>query len=179
MTRIKNILVPVDFSNASKHALRYACELADTFEATLHVLHAVENPYRAGGYTEFYALPPEFFDQVEQEARKQLETLLTREERARYGAVLVYRTGVPATEILDYVRAEGNIDLIVMATHGRGGVARLMMGSVADKVVRGAPCPVLTLRQPDEWAGQHESRSVTPAGSGGVTDERRKSSGGY
>jgi universal stress protein A len=153
MTRIKNILVPVDFSDASKQALRYACELADTFEASLHVLHAVENPYLPSGYMEFYAPPQEFFEQIEQEARKQLETLLTREEQARYGAVLVHRTGGPAQEILDYVRAQGHIDLIVMATHGRGGVARLMMGSVADKVVRAAPCPVLTLR-PGESTGQ-------------------------
>ena len=154
MTRIKNIVVPVDFSDASKQALRYACELADTFEASLHVLHAVENPYQAGGYTEFYALPQEYFDQVEKEARKQLETLLTKEELTRYGAVLVHRTGAPAQEILDYVRAQGHIDLIVMATHGRGGVARLMMGSVADKVVRAAPCPVLTLRLSEESRGQ-------------------------
>ncbi len=55
--------------------------------------------------------------------------------------------------------AEGNIDLIVMATHGRGGVARLMMGSVADKIVRGAPCPVLTLRQSDESAA-HASHAA-------------------
>ena len=55
MSRIKNILIPVDFSNASKRALRYACELADTFEATLHVLHVVEHPYLPGGYMEFYA----------------------------------------------------------------------------------------------------------------------------
>src|SRR5437867_4435888 len=120
MTRIKNILVPVDFSEASKQALRYACELADTFEASLHVLHAVENPYLPGGYMEFYPPPAEFFDQIERDARKQLETLLTSEEKARYGAVLVHRTGVPAQEILDYVRGQGHIDLIVMATHGRG-----------------------------------------------------------
>ena len=154
MSHIKNILVPVDFSSASKHALRYACELAETFDATLHVLHAVEHPYGAGGYMEFYAPPPEFFEQIEQAACKQLESLLTREEQARYGAVLVSRTGVPVTEILDYVRAQGAIDLIVMATHGRGAVARLMMGSVAEQVVRGAPCPVLTLSQSGESAGQ-------------------------
>ena len=81
MTRIKNILVPVDFSDASKQALRYACELADTFEASLHVLHAAENLFVRSGYTEFYPLPQEFFDQIEQEARKQLETLLTRRSR--------------------------------------------------------------------------------------------------
>jgi len=154
MSRIKNILIPVDFSNASKRALRYARELADTFEATLHVLHVVEHPYLPGGYMEFYAPPAQFFDQVEQESHEQLEALLTPEDRARYGAVLVSRTGVAALEILDYVRSGGNIDLIVMATHGRGGVARLMMGSVAEQIVRGAPCPVLTLSQSGESAAQ-------------------------
>ena len=59
-----------------------------------------------------------------------------------------------APEILDYVRSGGNIDLIVMATHGRGGVARLMMGSVAEQIVRGAPCPVLTLSQSGESTAQ-------------------------
>jgi universal stress protein A len=159
MTRIKNILVPVDFSDAAKQALRYACELADTFEASLHVLHAVENPYLPGGYMEFYPLPAEFFDQIEREARRQLETVLTSEEQARYGAVLVQRTGVPAQEILHYVRAQGHIDLIVMATHGRGGVARLMMGSVADKIVRAAPCPILTLR----FSGEQTERTSRAA----------------
>ena len=154
MTRIKNILVPVDFSDASNQALRYACELADTFEASLHVLHAVENPYLPGGYMEFYPPPAEFFEQIEREARTQLETLLTREEQDRYGAILVQRTGRPAEEIVEYVRAQGHIDLIVMATHGRGGVARLMMGSVTERVVRGAPCPVLTLRPSGASTGQ-------------------------
>ena len=62
-----------------------------------HILHVGENPFGAGGYMEVYVPPPDFFEQIEQEARKQLESLLTREEQARYGAVLVYRTGVPAT----------------------------------------------------------------------------------
>jgi nucleotide-binding universal stress UspA family protein len=103
---------------------------------------------------EFYPPPPELFEQIEREAQRQLETQLSSEEQARYGAVLVDRTGMPAHEILDYVRSQGHIDLIVMATHGRGGVARLMMGSVTDKVVRGAPCPVLTLRVSGESTGQ-------------------------
>jgi nucleotide-binding universal stress UspA family protein len=67
-------------------------------------------------------------------------------EKARYRATLVLRKGAPAQEILAYLREHDDIDLIVMATHGRGGVARLMMGSVADKIVRAAPCPVVTIR---------------------------------
>ena len=159
MTPIKNILVPVDFSDASKQALRYACTIADAFGASLHVLHAAENPYLPGGYMEFYAPPPEFFERAEQDARRTLEDTLTEEEKIRYRAVLVDCTGVPAHEILNYLRDQGNIDLVVMSTHGRGGVARLMMGSVADKVVRAAPCPVLTLR-PSEEASRPASRAA-------------------
>jgi universal stress protein A len=146
MTPIRNILVPLDFSEASSEALRYACRLADTFGATLHLLHAAGNPHLPGGYMEFYAPPAELFEQLEQDAIKRLNDSLTAEERSRYGVVLVYREGAAASEILGYLNDTTQIDLVVMATHGRGGIARLVMGSVAERVVRAAPCPVLTLR---------------------------------
>jgi nucleotide-binding universal stress UspA family protein len=153
MTRIKNILVPTDFSDASQQALRYACNLADAFGASLHLLHVGENPYLPGGYMELYTPPPELFLQVEREALKMLQAALSPEEQARYGAVFVYRQGAPAPEILHYVQEQQHIDLIVMGTHGRGAIARLLMGSVAEKVVRAAPCPVLTIRPPATAAG--------------------------
>jgi universal stress protein A len=146
MAPIKNMLVPMDFSHASKQALRYACDIANAFDATLHLLHAGENPYVPGGYMEFYAPPPEFIETMERDARRSLESALSDEEKAKNRAVLVYRMGVPAQETLGYLCEQGTIDLVVMSTHGRGGVARLMMGSVADKIIRAAPCPVLTLR---------------------------------
>lgn len=152
MTTTKKILVPTDFSDASRQALRYACTLADSLNASLCLLHVVENQYLPGGYMEYYAPPPEYFEQVEREARRTLEALLTPEEQNTYRATLVQRTGPAAHEILSYLREQGDIDLVVMATHGRGGVARLMMGSVADKVVRTAPCPVLTIRAPEQSA---------------------------
>ena len=162
MARIKNILVPVDFSNASKQAcgMPASSPTHSTPHSTCCTRRSIVSCRRIHGVL---VPPPDFFEQIEQEARKQLESVLTREEQARYGAVLVYRTGVPATEILDYVRAEGHIDLIVMATHGRGGVARLMMGSVADKVVRGAPCPSPDAAAVRRSGSTRESRSVTPA----------------
>jgi universal stress protein A len=146
MAAIKTILVPTDFSEASRQALRYACSLADAVGASLHILHVMENPYFAGGYMEVYAPPQEYFEQVEEQARKGLEAALTDGERQKYRAILVRRSGSPANEILSYLRERGDIDLVVMATHGRGGVSRLMMGSVADKIVRAAPCPVVTIR---------------------------------
>ena len=146
MAAIKKIVVPTDFSDASREALRYACGLAEDLKASVVVVHAIENPYLPGGYMELYAPPPDFYEQVERQSREDLEALLTLEERARYRVALVQRTGAAAHEILAFLREQGDVDLVVMATHGRGGVARLMMGSVTDKVLRAAPCPVLTIR---------------------------------
>ena len=143
---IKNILVPTDFSDGSKTALAQACEIAAAFGASLHVMHVVPNPFAGGAYMEMYAPPgPEYFEQLDQEARARLDECLTAQDKDRYHAVLSTRSGVAAEQILERLREEPRIDLVVMATHGRGGVSRLMMGSVAERVVRAAPCPVLTL----------------------------------
>jgi nucleotide-binding universal stress UspA family protein len=146
MAGIKKILVPTDFSEASKESLRYACELADALDASLHIIHVNQNPYVSGGLLEVHVLPPDFFEEIDRATSRDLEALLTAEEKTKYRAVLLRRTGAAAYEILDYLREQADFDLVVMATHGRGGAARLMMGSVADKIVRAAPCPVLTIR---------------------------------
>ena len=146
MSGLQKILVPTDFSKASAAALEYAGRLADAFDASLCILHSVENPYPMVGHAEFGSLPQHVFDSLECQAHTNLATILTPEQAERYRATLVLCRGVAAQEILRYVQEQGDISLIVMATHGRGGVARLMMGSVADKVVREAPCPVLTIR---------------------------------
>lgn len=145
---IRNILVPTDFSGASQEAVRYACDLASALGATLHVVHVLENPFAPGAFMEMYSPPPaEYFTDLERQADEKLRACLTDEERTRSRAVLSTRLGVPSSEILDRLGEDPAIDLVVMATHGRGGVARLVMGSVADKVIRAAPCPVLTMRE--------------------------------
>ena len=148
MSLITKILVPLDFSAASRDALRYACELADAVGASLHVLHAVQTPQIPGGSIEVPLPDPWLIEQLEEEGRSLLDASLTDAQKQAYRAVLVQRSGHAGHEILDYVRERGDIDLIVMATHGRGGLSRFMMGSVADRVIREAPCPVLTLRAP-------------------------------
>jgi len=148
MAVITTILVPTDLSAESDRALAYACDLAHALGASLHILHVVEDPFAAGAFMEMYTPPPAgYVDRMERDAQARLDTLLTPERKARYAAVTVTRIGAPARQILEYVREHPAIGLIVMATAGRGGVARLMMGSVADKVVRTAPCPVLTLHR--------------------------------
>jgi universal stress protein A len=159
MSGIKKILVPTDFSEASTESLRYACTLADALHASLHIIHVNQNPYLPGGFLDFYVPPPDYLLEIERATSRNLEALLTAEEKAKYGAVLVRRTGGAAYEILNYLREQGDIDLVVMATHGRGGAARLMMGSVADRVVHAAPCPVLTIRAAGE-PGAHTNRAA-------------------
>ena len=153
MQPVKIILVPTDFSPASKQALEYACNLADMLDASLHIIHVLEDPFTSGAFSG-YAPPSEnFLEELARRARAELESQLTGEDKAKYAALFVLRIGSPAREILEYVKEQGAIDLVVLATAGRAGVARLMMASVADKIVRGAPCPVLTLHPPDRATG--------------------------
>ena len=153
MQAIKIILVPTDFSAASKRALRYACKLADATGASIHLIHVMDNRYVPSVLPGHFApLPAGFLEELDQRTRAELESQLTPEEKAKYCVEFVLRMGPPAHEILEYLNDQEAIDLVVMATAGRGGVARLMMGSVADKIVRAAPCPVLTLHPPEHVA---------------------------
>lgn len=152
---ISNILVPTDFSAGSEEALHYAYDLAVDLGATLHIVHVLENPFAPGAFMEMYSPPPaEYFVDMERRSEDKLRTLLTPEQKARVHAVLSTRLGVPGSEILDRLGEDPKIDLVVMATHGRGGVARLVMGSVTDKIIRSAPCPVLTIREHPRRAGR-------------------------
>ena len=161
MRPIQSILVPTDFSDASGRALAYAREVADAFGATLHLLHVFENPFAAGAFMDMYTpAPEEYVEQLERQARTKLEGLLTEAQKVAYSAVFAARMGAAAPEILEYARQHGAIDLIVLATGGRGRVARLMMGSVADKIVRTAPCPVLTVHPHDRHDAGEESHAA-------------------
>ena len=144
---ISNILVPTDFSARSEAALHCAKELAKVTGASLHLLHVIENPFAPGGFMEMYSLPPNDPKDLDAAARERLSECLNDEDKAAYHATLTTAIGIPAREILQRLAEQPKIDLVVMATHGRGGVARVVMGSVADKVMRGATCPVLTLKE--------------------------------
>jgi nucleotide-binding universal stress UspA family protein len=145
--RLTKVLVPTDFSEPSATALAYALALARTFGASLHVLHVVEEPL-AQGWNGF-GLPelPELRAQVLADAQQRLEQAVPPLERDRQATELVTCLGAADREIVSFAKAR-QVDLIVMGTHGRGGMAHLLLGSVAEKVVREAPCPVLTVRHP-------------------------------
>jgi nucleotide-binding universal stress UspA family protein len=150
MIVIKKILVATDFGPASETALSYGRALAELFGAALHVLHVTENAYAtaASGY-EYASVPPQIQEEIERAARKQTEALLTEEDRRTLHATAVTVThNTPAAAIVEYARTN-TVDLIVLGTYGRGAFAHLFMGSVAERVVRMAPCPALTVRHPE------------------------------
>jgi nucleotide-binding universal stress UspA family protein len=145
--RFTRILVPTDFSPASDAALATAKDLAERFGASIHLLHVLEDPYATSAYaTEVYGfLPQGLRESWQQNAEARLLTLLPAEERTRFGGTTGVLFGPPAKTIVEHA-ADNGFDLIVMGTHGRGGVAHLLLGSVAERVVRSARCPVLTVR---------------------------------
>lgn len=143
MISLKRILVPTDFSETSEAAVKYGMALARVFKAQLYLLHVPE-PGEAAGVEH----PIGLADITQNPAGEQLSTLLTDEEMAELRPERVMRNGKPSNEIVRYAQ-ENDIDLIVMGTHGREGVARVMIGSVAEMVVRRAPCPVLTVHHPE------------------------------
>ena len=147
---LKQILVATDFSEPSDAALAYGRELARNFGAQLTVLHIADNlAMRAYGADGFVMAEPELQRDIEESARRRLDALLSDEDRDVLRAQGVVRSASStALAIVDYARAV-NTDLIVIGTHGRGAVAHLLMGSVAERVVRTAPCPVLTVRHPE------------------------------
>lgn len=148
MVILKNILVATDFSEPSSVALAYGRELAKSYRATLHVLHVVENVM--GHYSpEIGLTSPVLQEKIEAVAHRDLETLVSADDRQMLDIkLLVQRGPTVAGGIEDYARAQ-SIDLVVVGTHGRSGIQRVLMGSVAERVVRTAPCPVLAVRTPE------------------------------
>ena len=144
---ITRILVPTDFSEPSEAALAYARTLARQFGATFHLLHVVEAPFVTGPFSsEMYIHEsPGVQAELIQDAKLRLARRLLPSDKALYSATKEVIVGLAAKTIVQYA-AEQNFDLIVMGTHGRTGLAHLLMGSVAEHVVRAAPCPVLTTR---------------------------------
>ena len=147
---LKHILVATDFGEASETALAYGRELTRQFRATLHVLHVVNDV--AARLDMAAGVPPDMGHiqaDLEARAHRDLTARVSDEDRRVLNARIVLLTSaVPERSIVTYA-AEAHIDLIVMGTHGRGPVAHLFMGSVAERVVRRAPCPVLTVRHPE------------------------------
>ena len=162
---ISRILVPVDFSPHSEFALRYATALASRFGASLHLLHVVEDPIATGAWGSETVIPDLTLLRRELIADAEGALLPYRDEveRAQVPVVTTVRMGLTSHTILEYAATLG-IDLIVMGTHGRTGMAHLFMGSVAERVLRHAPCPVVTLRDPERVDDRHEALAHVAVG---------------
>lgn len=147
---IKNILLATDFSHSAKQAQRYALALAIPQSAQLHVLHVVNDPSPLPGVTGLTLGPPaNLLSQIVKNAEAQLD-IEVAEDRQRYPSICcAVRTGDPVRQILDYAHAHG-VDMIILGTHGRTRLSHLIIGSVAEKLVRIAKCPVLTVHSDDQ-----------------------------
>ncbi len=146
MVVLKNVLVATDFSEPSVVAMAYGRDLARSYGSSLHVLHVVEDVMTRYG-PEMGIISPQVQADLEATARRDLEAAITDDDRRTMTvtSVVETHTNIPGG-IVDYAR-RNQIDLIVVGTHGRGAMKQLLMGSVAERVVRTAPCPVLAVRE--------------------------------
>jgi nucleotide-binding universal stress UspA family protein len=146
MIDLKRILLPTDFSEFSQAAVAYGCALAEKFDSELHLLNVVQDLVElipeAG-----MAFPPPgvYIEELRHSSKASLEKVLDPAWVEKHKVVRVVRDGVPFLEILRYAQ-EADVDLIVLGTHGRTGLSHVLMGSVAERIVRKASCPVLTVR---------------------------------
>jgi universal stress protein A len=143
MIRMQTVMVATDFSEPSEAAVEYAKAVAETFHAALHVIHVLDV---TGGDSSFLTATTlaTMRGEAELVAREKLEEILSANERKRLSATLDIVPGSPFPSIIAYAE-EHKVDLIVLGTNGRGRLAQLFVGSVAERVVRDAPCPVLTV----------------------------------
>jgi len=153
MISLRKIVVPQDFSEYSLHALKYAVTLGGLFNSELLVLHVVEPIVYPADFSFGQVSIPAMEEEIRKHSEEQLNELVAREIPKNVKAVPIIRVGKPFIEIIDIAKSE-NADLIVISSHGRTGVDHVLFGSTADKVVRKAPCPVLTVRP-------HEHEFVT------------------
>ncbi|TWU12747.1 hypothetical protein CA54_15720 [Symmachiella macrocystis] len=150
MINLKRILVATDFSEHSNVAVKYATALAQAFDSEVILCHVVEAPDLISqipptgeGY-----FPPNFQEQQREAAEKECAKIIA-DSGIKNGRSLIVE-GSAFFEVIRAAKAE-DVDLVIVGTHGRGAIAHVLLGSVAEKIVRKAPCPVLTVRE-----GEHE-----------------------
>ncbi len=158
MAAFKHILVPIDFGETSNRALEMALELAVKFDAELTLYHASWLPPASyAAYAEGLYWPT---DEMAREAKKELDAAVAK-AKARYPKTdAVLGSGEPWQQVLN-VAKERDVDLIVMGTHGRRGLSRVFLGSVAEKIVRLSPVPVLTVSGSDEAKERERAHGAT------------------
>ncbi|MEO8400112.1 MAG: universal stress protein [Ignavibacteriaceae bacterium] len=144
---IKKVLVPIDFSDYSKGALKYAIDFVKAFNAELILIYVVEPVIYPPDFSMGQIAMPAVDVEMDKRADEELDSLTKKEIPDDTKVKKIVKTGKPFVEIIE-TASEENVDLIIIATHGHTGVEHILFGSTAEKVVRKAPCPVLTLRSP-------------------------------
>jgi nucleotide-binding universal stress UspA family protein len=155
MSTLRRILVPVDFSEPSRLAFDYAAELAQTFGAELDVLHVWEAPafVPPGSVVAMGSSGASLVELVRKGAEDALQDFVANAERRGTKVRSARAEMGHAVHTITEAASRGGYDLVVMGTHGRSGLSRALIGSVAERVVRHAPCPVLTVRAPARQQG--------------------------
>ncbi len=144
---IKKILVPVDFSDYSKSTLKYSSAFAKHFNAELILVYVVEPIIYPPDFSMGQLALPSFNIEIDKRAEEELQKLSQTELDSSIKVKTLVKPGKPFIEIIETAREE-DVDLIIIATHGHSGMEHILFGSTADKVVKKAPCPVLTIREP-------------------------------
>lgn len=145
MPKIRKILFPTDFSDCSKIARNYAFSFALDQEASLVILHVIEDVYLTEEGWDPLVLNPDLFTQLEERAVKKLEAIVAEARKRKIRATHAIGRGKPFAQIIRFAR-ESKADLLILGTHGRTGLKHVLIGSTAEKVVRKSPIPVLTVR---------------------------------
>ncbi len=144
---ISRILVPIDFSDYSKNALKYAVDFAKIFKAKIFLIYVIEPIIYPADFSIGQVTIPTPDVDMHSRAQNELDLLAKSFNEYSVEVETMIKSGKPFVEINE-TASEKNIDLIIIASHGHTGVEHLLFGSTAEKVVRKAPCPVLTLREP-------------------------------
>ena len=145
--QFSKILVPIDFSDFSKSALKYAVIFAKQYHAQLILVYVLEPVIYPPDFSMGQITLPTVNFEMDKRAKEELDKLAETEIESLVEVRTVLKTGKPFVEIIETAKEE-DADLIIISTHGHSGVEHILFGSTADKVVRKAPCPVLTLREP-------------------------------
>jgi universal stress protein A len=144
---IKKVLVPIDFSDYSKNSLKYAVNFIKYFQAELFLIYVIEPVIYPPDFSMGQIAIPAIDGEIDKRAFDELQNLAKNEIPADVKCKCIIRTGKPYMEIIETAKEE-DIDLIIIASHGHTGVEHILFGSTAEKVVRKAPCPVLSFRDP-------------------------------
>jgi nucleotide-binding universal stress UspA family protein len=146
--KVERILYATDFSEGASHALSYAVDLAKRYNAKLYILHVIYDFTKATGIHVPHISHDELYKELNQWAGKEMDSCCTEATRGLQNLEKVVLKGIPYDEIIKFANSE-KIDIIVIGTYGRSGLERIIFGSTAERVVRRAPCAVITVRVPE------------------------------